>query len=135
MVRKDRVLFVCIGNACRSQMAEGFARRYGGDVLEAASAGLAHATHIPVDTLQVMEEKNIPLDGQFPKGLDDVEFSGFDLVVNMSGVPLPPNLTMAVREWEVPDPVTKRIDFHRKVRDAIETLVMKLILDLRRTKG
>jgi arsenate reductase len=135
MVRKDRVLFVCIGNACRSQMAEGFARRYGGDVVEAASAGLAHATHIPVDTLQVMEEKNIPLDGQFPKGLDDVEFSGFDLVVNMSGVPLPPNLTMAVREWEVADPVAKRIDFHRKVRDTIETLVMKLILDLRRAQG
>ena len=135
MVRKDRVLFVCIGNACRSQMAEGFARRYGSDVLEAASAGLAHATNIPVDTLLVMEEKNIPLDGQFPKGLDDVEFSGFDLVINMSGIPLPPNLTMTVHEWEVPDPVAKRIDFHRKVRDTIETLVMKLILDLRRTKG
>jgi arsenate reductase (thioredoxin) len=135
MVRKDRILFVCIGNACRSQMAEGFARRYGGDVLEAASAGLAHATYIPVETLQVMEEKNIPLDGQYPKGLDDVEFSSFDLVVNMSGVPLPPNLTVAVREWEVPDPVSKRIDFHRKVRDMVETQVMKLILDLRRIKG
>ena len=135
MVRKDRVLFVCIGNACRSQMAEGFARRYGSDVLEAASAGLAHASLIPVETLQVMEEKNIPLDGQFPKGLDDVEFGSFDMVVNMSGIPLPPYLTMAVREWEVPDPVSKRIEYHRKVRDVIENLVMKLVLDLRRTKG
>jgi arsenate reductase len=134
MVRKDRILFVCIGNACRSQMAEGFARRYGSDVMEAASAGLAHAMHIPDETLQVMEEKNIPLDGQYPKGLDEVEFSSFDLVVNMSGVPLPPKLTMAVREWEVPDPVAKRIEFHRKVRDMIETQVMKLILDLRRIK-
>lgn len=135
MVRKDRVLFVCIGNACRSQMAEAFARRYGSDVMDVASAGLAHASHIPVETLQVMEEKNIPLDGHYPKGLDDVEFSTFDLVVNLSGVPLPPNLTMAVREWEVPDPVAKKIDFHRKIRDMIETQVMKLILDLRRIKG
>jgi arsenate reductase len=134
-VRKDRILFVCIGNACRSQMAEGFARRYGSDVMEASSAGLAHAVEIPIETLQVMEEKNIPLDGQFPKGLDDVEFGSFDMVVNMSGIPLPPYLTMAVREWEVPDPVSKRIEYHRKVRDVIENLVMKLVLDLRRTKG
>lgn len=116
-------------------MAEGFARRYGSDVMEASSAGLAHAVEIPIETLQVMEEKNIPLDGQFPKGLDDVEFGSFDLVVNMSGIPLPPYLTMAVREWEVPDPVSKRIEYHRKVRDVIENLVMKLVLNLRRTKG
>ncbi len=134
-MRKDRVLFVCIGNACRSQMAEGFARRYGSDVMEVSSAGLAHAMEIPIETLQVMEERNIPLDGQFPKGLDDVEFGSFDLVINMSGIPLPPYLTMAVREWEVPDPVGKRIEYHRKVRDVIENLVMKLVVDLRRTKG
>ena len=48
------MLFVCIGNACRSQMAEGFARSYGADVMEAHSAGLAPAVSVPSLTRQVM---------------------------------------------------------------------------------
>ena len=66
---KKRVLFVCIGNACRSQMAEGFARTYGDDVLIAASAGVAPAVKIPSDTIRAMEEKNIDIRDQFPKAL------------------------------------------------------------------
>ena len=61
------MLFVCIGNACRSQMAEGFARAYGGDVMEAASAGLSPAVAVPPDTIRAMDEKNIDIRGQFPK--------------------------------------------------------------------
>ena len=51
-----RVLFVCVGNACRSPMAEGLANHYGSDVLRAASAGLAPTQEIPEDTVAVMEE-------------------------------------------------------------------------------
>ena len=82
---KKRVLFVCIGNSCRSQMAEGFARTYGDDVLIAASAGLAPAFSVAPDTQRAMLEKNIDLRDHFPKSIRHLGRSQFDLVVNMSG--------------------------------------------------
>src|SRR3954464_13235438 len=63
---KRRILFVCIGNSCRSQMAEGFARAYGSDVLDIQSAGLSPASIVQPLTAQTMMERNIRLDGQFP---------------------------------------------------------------------
>src|SRR5437016_12534018 len=64
---KKRVLFVCIGNSCRSQMVEGFARAYGSDVMVARSAGLSPATVIAPLTRQVLAERNIRIDDHFPK--------------------------------------------------------------------
>ena len=126
------VLFVCIGNACRSQMAEAFARAYGSDVLTPASAGLWPAQAIPPDTLRAMEEKNLDLSGHVPKSLLDLDGAMFDLIVNMSGSPLPPMGGAAVREWQVPDPIVMDYKDHCGVRDQIERLVMNLILELRR---
>ena len=73
MSELKRVLFVCIGNACRSQMAESFARAYGSDVLVPSSAGLFPAKAVPPDTLRAMEEKNLDLSGQVPKSLEDLD--------------------------------------------------------------
>jgi len=56
----------------------------------------------------------------------------FDLIVNMSGSPLPPTGGAAVREWQVPDPIVMDYEDHCGVRDQIERLVMNLILELRR---
>ena len=67
---KKRVLFVCIGNSCRSQMAESFARAYGADVLEVRSAGLSPATIVSPLTKQILAERNLNTDGQFPKAWD-----------------------------------------------------------------
>jgi protein-tyrosine-phosphatase len=125
-----RVLFVCIGNACRSQMAEGFARAYGSDVMVAASAGLAPAINVARDT---MAEKRIDLRDHFPKAIRNLGRAQFDLVVNMSGSEIladeVPGATVV--EWDVDDPVFLKYEDHCKIRDRIETLVMKLILDLR----
>lgn len=131
MARKKSVLFVCIGNACRSQMAEGFARAYGSDVIEAASAGLGPAAYIPPSTVEVMEEKNIDLDGQFPKGLDGLSVREFDAIINMSGHRLPPGVSGPVEEWKIRDPIGEDEEFYREVRDQIETLVMRLIVAAR----
>jgi len=54
---RRKVLFLCIGNSCRSQMAEGFARTYGSDVIEALSAGLAPAISVSPATIETMKEK------------------------------------------------------------------------------
>jgi arsenate reductase len=129
---KTKVLFVCIGNACRSQMAEAFARAYGADVLDASSAGVSPASNIPDITRRVMMEKGISLDGQYPKDLLSAAAAGAGIVVNMSGVPLPGVPAPAVRDWKVEDPIGKKDAVHERVRDEIENLVMNLILELRR---
>jgi arsenate reductase (thioredoxin) len=125
-----RVLFVCIGNSCRSQMAEAFARHYGSDVLEAVSAGMYPALMVAPLTGQVLKERNIGIEGHFPKDLSAVLHQPFDLVVNMSGLPL--EVPGADRiEWVVPDPIGQPEEVFRSVADQIESMVMRLILDLR----
>jgi hypothetical protein len=71
-MKRRRVLFVCVGNAFRSQMAEGFMRTYGGREWEVASAGVSPAGYLPGETVSMMAEKGIDVSGQFPKTLDEV---------------------------------------------------------------
>ena len=125
---KKTVLFVCIGNACRSQMAETFARAYGSDVLDVASAGLAPAVSIPELTVRVMLEKNLRMEGQYPKPLDTWAGTVFDVAINLSGRPLPPGVASEVETWPVSDPIGRDESFHRQTRDEIEGLVMRLII-------
>jgi len=130
---QKRVLFVCIGNSCRSQMAEAFARTYGSDVMIAASAGIAPAFNVAADTVRAMVEKNIELREHFPKSFRDLGRAEFDLVINMSGSYLPGVFGAAkVVDWDVPDPVAMDFREHCEVRDAIERKVMALVLELRR---
>ena len=128
---RTRVLFVCIGNSCRSQMAEGFARIYGSDVLEAHSAGLYPASIIAPLTKKVMLEKNIDLSEHFPKGLEAIIPVTPDLVINMSGqrMPVPPGTR--IEEWKVLDPIGLSEDVFRQVAGEIEQRVMRLVLSLR----
>lgn len=129
---KQRVLFVCIGNACRSQMAEAFAKAYGSDILIVQSAGLAPAFSMPPLTRQTLSEKNIPSEGQFPKPLEAVAGERFEVVVNLSGERLPPTFANArVIDWNVRDPIGESEDVYRAVATQIEGLVMRLILELR----
>ncbi|MBZ5585343.1 MAG: hypothetical protein LAQ30_24705 [Acidobacteriia bacterium] len=130
-----RVLFVCIGNACRSQMAEAFARAYGSDVVAPASAGLYPADALPANTLRAMSEKNLDLRGQFPKHIRQLGRSQFDLIVNMSGEALPGRFEAPVRNWDVRDPVSLNYEEHCAVRDEIERMVMNLVLELRRERN
>jgi arsenate reductase len=131
---KKRVLFVCIGNACRSQMAEAFAKAYGSDILIVQSAGLAPAIGMPPLTRKTLNEKNIPSEGQFPKNIESVAGEPFEVVVNVSGERLPLTFASArVIDWNVRDPIGESEDVYRAVATQIEGLVMRLILELRRS--
>jgi arsenate reductase len=131
-----RVLFVCVGNACRSQMAEAFARAYGQDVLIAASAGLHPATRLAPHTILAMKEKNLDLRDHFPKTIRQLgRRTQFELVVNMSGFPLPDPIEAPVHLWDVPDPVSLSYEDHCAVRDRIESMVVQLVLELRREQA
>jgi arsenate reductase len=127
---KKRVLFVCIGNSCRSQMAEAFARAYGTDIMAVQSAGLAPASIIAPMTGQMLAERNLNLDGHFPKSIELVTRQGFDLVVNISGHPVSVPGARVVN-WTVADPIGQKEEVYRTVVSQIEGLVMGLILTLR----
>jgi arsenate reductase (thioredoxin) len=129
---KKKILFVCIGNSCRSQMAEAFARAYGSDVLVAASAGLMPAAGVAPDTAHAMLEKNISLRDHFPKHVRQLGRARFDLIVNMSGEDLDVAPGDSVVSWDVTDPIRETYERHCEIRDEIERLVMNLVLTLRR---
>lgn len=113
-------------------MAEGFARTYGSDVVQPASAGLSPASIVQPLTKKVMEAKNINIDAQSPKSLNSVAVRSFDLIVNMSGSRLPAGVSAPVREWPIQDPIGCSEEVYAAVRDEIEMRVMMLILELRR---
>jgi len=115
-------------------MAAGFARAYGSDVLTAQSAGLAPAMIIAPKTRQVMLEKNIDLGEDFPKNLALAAASDVDLIINMSGYPLPLKTDARVEDWNVRDPIGESEEVYREVRDQIEQRVMRLVLELRARK-
>jgi len=132
---KPRVLFVCIGNSCRSQMAEAFARAYGSDVLTAASAGLSPAMSVARDTIRAMAERNLDLRDHFPKSLRHLGRAQFDIAVNLSGEPLPASVAPRVLEWDVDDPIGRSYEEHCEIRDLVERLVVKLVTELRRDRS
>jgi arsenate reductase len=130
---KKRVLFVCIGNSCRSQMAEGFARKYGSDCIAVQSAGLSPASIVQDDTHRTMAARGVTLDGQFPKGIELLAKEPFDLIVNMSGYSLP-QMSGRIVNWAVQDPIGLSEEVYENVADQIERQVMRLILELRPQK-
>ncbi len=118
-----RVLFVCVGNTCRSQMAEGWARHLGLDV---ASAGTIPGEVVAPNAVRVMGEKDIDISHQQPTLVDDLDHTSFDKVFSMGCGVSCPNIPLD-GDWELGDPVGKSLDEYRKTRDAIEAHVRGLI--------
>lgn len=130
--RKFRVLFVCIGNAVRSQMAEAFARSYGRDVIDPFSAGVSPASMIAPLTAKVLRDRGIDLGNQYPKSIVDAPGAPWDYVINMSGQPLATDgVSAKMREWTVRDPIGGPEAGFVAAAAQIESLVMKLIIELR----
>ncbi|MBN2537610.1 arsenate reductase ArsC [candidate division WOR-3 bacterium] len=98
-----RILFVCTGNSCRSQMAEAFCRALGKDV-ECASAGAEPSAEIQPDTIAVMKETGIDISGARPRGFPDLPDLRFDWLVTMGHDVVGPLLPGAREvKWEVPN--------------------------------
>lgn len=126
-----RVLFVCIGNACRSPMAEGFANYYGKGWLEASSAGVRHAGFISPEAIAVMAEKGIDISTLRSSGLQAVDLAAMDWVVTMDasiiGAIKPASPQTQVLNWIVADPIGQPRNFYQVVRDQIEVKVLDLL--------
>ena len=134
--QKSKVLFICIGNMCRSPMAEGFARETGGDVVEAWSAGVHPTGVVSEDAILMMEEHGVDLTAQRSNGLDEVPLDEMDLVVSMTGIPaaelFPAEFQGRLIDWDVDDPIGRPLSVFRRVRDEIEEKVKDLLEDIRK---
>lgn len=130
---RKRIAFVCVGNSCRSQMAEGWARRLGGDKVEVVSAGISPLGFITEETLEVMEEKNVSLEGQTSKGLEAIDWQRVDVLVNMTPLPgrsVVPGFAGQRLQWNVRDPYGDSLRAYRRVRDQLERKVKQLLAEL-----
>ena len=125
-----RVLFVCVENANRSQMAEAFARMHGGADVEAMSAGSKPSGVINPKAVRFMAERGYDLTTHGSKSLDEVTGT-FDAVVTMGCGDNCPWVPARRREdWALPDPKHMDDDAYRTVRDEIESRVRALLADL-----
>jgi protein-tyrosine-phosphatase len=128
-----RVLFVCVENAGRSQMAEAFARFYGEGKIEASSAGTMPAAGVNPVVAEVMREKGIDLSGNKPKLINTPMIQEADVVITMGCSAegfCPAQLLDKVTDWKLEDPKGKPIEKVREIRDEIERRVKKLIEEL-----
>ena len=125
---KLKIVFVCIENARRSQMAQGFAEALGQGKLEVYSAGSSPSSQIDPLVIEVMKEKGIDLSGKRPKSLNDLPPVEMDYLVTMGcEETCPAVLAKKIIEWEIPDPKGKPIDEVRRIRDVLEAKVRMLL--------
>lgn len=126
--RKKSIVFVCFGNACRSQMAEGWGRHLGGDEWEAYSAGSNPAGWVAPHSVRVMAEKGIDIAGHYSKGVGELPIQEFDYVVTMGCGDNCPTLKAGTRlDWQIPDPVGQSEEVFRQVRDDLEKRIRNLL--------
>ena len=133
MIIIKKVLFVCVENAGRSQIAEAFANKYGKDRIIASSAGNKPADKVNPIVVQVMKEKGIDISTNTPKLLTFQMAQESDLIVTMGcndqGICPGPFFKPTI-EWNLEDPKGKPIEKVREIRDQIERNVEELISEL-----
>lgn len=125
-MEKLKVAFICIHNSCRSQMAEGWAKKLGSEVIEAYSAGTEEYPEVKPDAIKVMEEAGVSMQGHLPKLLEDIP--AVDIVITMGcGVECPYLPSKHREDWGLEDPSGKPIAEFIKTRELIKDKVLELI--------
>ena len=126
-----KVLFVCVENSNRSQMAEAFARLHGGGAVEAYSAGSRPSGRVNPRTIEFMAERGQDLRMHQSKGLTDIPAVEYDAVVTMGcGDACPLVKAKRQEDWTLPDPKELPAEEFRAVRDLIEEKVKGLLAEL-----
>jgi arsenate reductase (thioredoxin) len=132
---RKRVLFVCVENSNRSQMAEAFARMHGAGLVEAYSAGSRPSGRINSKAIEAMREVGYDLSRHASKSLKDIPAVEYDAVIGMGcgdeGCPLVP--VKWREDWQIPDPREMPPEQFRAVRDQIEQKVKVLLSKLDRS--
>ena len=129
------IAFICTGNSCRSQMAEGFARFYGSSLLEPYSAGTHPAERVDPEAIAAMKEKGINISSQYPKTLEEIPAKPDILVTMGCGVACPLIPSSYREDWGLEDPVGSSPEKFRETRDLIEQKILELISELKNVKN
>lgn len=120
MPAKKKIVFACIGNCCRSQMAEGFARKLAGERFDVYSAGTRPAGFVHPDAIAVMKESGIDISSQYSKGFDMLPVKEFDHLITMGcGESCPAVAAKKRIDWQIEDPIGQPVEGFRRVRDDI----------------
>ncbi|GAA2808220.1 arsenate reductase ArsC [Mycolicibacterium pallens] len=131
MTTKPSVLFVCVHNAGRSQMAAGFLSALAGDSIEVRSAGSAPGSAVNPAAVEAMAEVGIDISHQTPKILTTDAVEASDVVITMGcGDTCPFFPGKSYRDWVLEDPAGKGVDAVRPIRDQIRTRIEELIAEL-----
>jgi protein-tyrosine-phosphatase len=126
-----RLLFVCVENSNRSQMAEAFARMHGGDSVEAYSSGSKPSGRVNPRAIEFMKERGYDLATHISKSLDDIPQGEYDAAITMGCGDNCPMVRAKLREdWGIPDPKELPADNFREIRDLIERKVVELLARL-----
>jgi arsenate reductase len=127
MAKPVKILFVCMGNCVRSQIAEAIARHHFAGIIVPESAGLHPLGFIDPTARAAVEERGLSMDGQFSKGLHNHALQDSDLVVNMSGIP-GTNVFRGhtFEDWKIADPFGEDLETHRRICDDIEARIKEL---------
>ena len=128
---RPQVLFVCVHNAGRSQMAAAFLSRIGDGRIDVRSAGSTPAEEIHPVVVQAMEEVGIDLSAERPKRIDDEVVRASDVVITMGcGDACPIYPGKRYEDWQVEDPSGRSLEEVRGIRDDIERRIAELAADL-----
>jgi len=131
MSAKPTVLFVCVHNAGRSQMAAGYLRALAGDRVEVLSAGSEPAGSINRVAVAAMAEEGIDIAGNQPKILTTQSVKDSDVVITMGcGDTCPIFPGKRYEDWELDDPAGQGIDAVRPIRDEIKTRIERLLAEI-----
>jgi arsenate reductase (thioredoxin) len=130
-VTPRRVLFVCVENSCRSQIAEAFARIHGAEKVEAYSAGSRPSGRVNLKAVAAMRELGYELDRHRSKSLAEIPDVEYDYAITMGcGDECPLVKARRREDWAIPDPKELPSDEFRGVRDLIEAKVKTLLASL-----
>ena len=128
---KPSVLFVCVHNAGRSQMADGWLRHLAGDAVEVRSAGSEPADRINPAAVEAMREAGIDITGRTPRKLEDETARDSDVIITMGcGDACPVFPGKRYEDWTLEDPAGKDVAAVRPIRDEIKARVQALLADL-----
>ncbi|MCO8273683.1 arsenate reductase ArsC [Actinoplanes sp. TRM 88003] len=131
MSHKPSVLFVCVHNAGRSQMAAGWLRHLAGDAVEVRSAGSEPADRINPAAVEAMREAGIDITGQQPKILEYDTVQDSDVIVTMGcGDACPYFPGKRYEDWKLDDPAGQGVDAVRPIRDEIRARIEALLAEL-----
>ncbi len=123
-----KVLFVCVENSCRSQMAEAFAKIYGNDVMESYSAGSRASGKVNAKAIKSMQEIGYDLDAHKSKSLNEIPDIEYDFAITMGcGDECPYVKAKQRQDWAIPDPKNMNAQEFNKIRDLIKQKVLLLI--------